>query len=239
MYYLPARNPESLPRDSHVSSRLSRLTQLAPKFDLLDGSDPLTAAARLFVDQIFTEAFSAKLEHFLPQLLTLHCAKTLSGVVGIGLASRGTLFLEQYLDTPIECHLKTGLGIEVSRQEIVEIGNLVARNHGGSLVLFIVLASALHSAGYQYLVFTATRQLRAKFKRLGFATEVLASAHEDRLTDEKKAAWGSYYKQDPKVMLGSLDAAIELIQRKPLFRLLQFSLQTEIDSVIKSLDSRQ
>jgi len=239
MYCLPATNPESLSRDFGVSSRLSRLLQLTPQFDLLDGTDPRAETARLFVGQIFAEAFGAKPDHFLPQLLTLHCAKTLSGVVGIGLASRGPLFLEQYLDNPIECHLKTRLGIEVPRQEIVEIGNLVALNNGGSLALFIVLASALHTAGHQYLVFTATRQLREKFKRLGFATELLAGADEGRLNDEQKAVWGSYYEQDPKVMLGSLDAAVELIQRKPLFRLLQFSLQTEIDSVIKSLDSRQ
>lgn len=239
MYYLPSLSPESPARKSRVSARLSRLLKLAPRFELAGENDPGLESARQFASQIFSQAFDARLEHFLPQFLTMHCADTLSGAVGLDFASQGPLFLEQYLDNPIEYHIESETGIAIARHSIVEIGNLVARNNGASLALFIVLASALHAAGYKTMAFTASRGLRDKFDRLGFKTVELARADESRLSGELGTDWGRYYDQDPLVMGGSLDAALALIQDKSLYRLLRCSLRGQIDSLIDSLVSAQ
>ena len=56
---------------------------------------------------------------------------------------------------------------------------------------------------YQWVVFTATREVRNLLRRLSYPAHVLGPAACERLPD-RGAAWGSYYAHDPSVMAGCL-----------------------------------
>jgi hypothetical protein len=130
---------------------------------------------------------------------------------GAGYASAGTqvLFLEQYLDCPIERAIAAALGRPVARPGIVEVGNLAAVSAGMARVLIPQLARYLHRLGYKWVAFTATRALRNSFQRLGLRPLSLTRADPRRLRDGA-AAWGTYYDNDPVVMAGKVSHGARL-----------------------------
>ena len=210
------------------SARFSRLLRLVPSFQLLNPQSVNRGQAEIFIGEKFQEVYGAELHDFLPQLLTMQCAGKLSGVAGISPARGRALFLEQYLDKPVEQELAALTGKSVRREEIVEIGNLVAANNGASLALFIVLASLLQDAGFTTLVFTLTEQLRNKFHRLGFEPLFIADAEESELAPGTGSRWGSYYQQRPQVMAGNLQKAVSLIDRGQLYTCIRMALDGQI-----------
>ncbi len=219
--------------------RFRRLLKLTPSFQLLCRQDDAREAAEHCVRDKFQSAYGADLDTFLPFMLTMHCAGRLTGVSGINPAASGPLFLEQYLAEPLESRIGKIIGHTPDRGSIVEIGNLVSASNGGSLAIFIVLASALAACGYDHMVFTATRKLRSRFTRLGFEFQHVADANLDCLIDSDAESWGSYYDNDPQVVLGSAVQAVQLIESRALFSCLRKTLSGEIDRIaVQLLKSR-
>jgi hypothetical protein len=65
----------------------------------------------------------------MPWLIGLYDANgELKAASGVHIASQGSLYLEKYLDSPIEVTLSSRLSQSVSRAAIVEIGNFAARD---------------------------------------------------------------------------------------------------------------
>lgn len=254
-YQSSDQSPRQTPRLTRDKVRFARFLRLAPQFQLLGREHPGRTAAESCIRDRFLDAFGAELDSFLPLLLAMNCGSRLSGVAGISQASRTTLFLEQYLDTPIEQAVAEGLArrdsaagsvtgragaagsTSVSRDSIVEIGNLVAASNGASLGIFIVLASALHQAGFTHLVFTATEKLRSKFNRLGFETTLLADADPTRLSSGDGVSWGSYYANKPQVVTGELHQAMTAIADSYLFTCLAAAFSSQIDALAAELSN--
>lgn len=176
---------------------------------------PSTPAQRAdlegFIARRFDRAYGAKLTHFLPHLLGLRGdGGQWLGAVGYCGAGDGPLFLEQYLEAPVEQLLSHALDRPVSRDRVVEIGNLAAVRAGMARVLIPGLAARLRGEGFELAVFTATRELRNAFHRLSLGPIVLAAADPARLRGGA-AAWGSYYTHAPTVMGGRLsDCLLDL-----------------------------
>jgi hypothetical protein len=169
---------------------------------------PSTPAQRAdlegFIARRFERAYGATLAHFLPHLLGLRDASgQWQAAVGYAGAADGPLFLEQYLDAPIERVLERRLGRPVARERVVEVGNLAAARAGIARVLIPSLAARLRSHGFEIAVFTATRELRNAFERLALGPLALAPADPARLRGGA-AAWGSYYAHAPTVMGGRI-----------------------------------
>lgn len=169
---------------------------------------PSSAAQRLalegFIAARFQRAYGARLTHFLPNLLGLRDpAGEWQAAVGYADAGAGPLFLEQYLEAPVERVLAQALEQPVSRRRIVEIGNFAAARAGVARRLIPALAARLRDLGFELAVFTATRELRNAFLRLKLWPLLLAPADPARLR-EGSAAWGSYYAHAPTVMGGRL-----------------------------------
>jgi hypothetical protein len=122
--------------------------------------------------------------------------------LGYRRASEGRLFLETYLDEPIEKVLRQRIGLDVTRARVVEIGGLAANS---SAALVGLWNSAVCELGDDTDIGVAVliRPLRAMFRRLGIAVHELAPAHAERLGEQGKQ-WGSYYESDPVVCAGSL-----------------------------------
>jgi len=124
-----------------------------------------------------------------------------SGRVRAALALRrgeAPFFLEHYLDAPVHTFLPGGV-----RDGIVEVGSLAADVPGGARALVVTLTAFLAACSMQWVVFTARRELRNTFARLGIVLHPLAAAHPDRLPDGG-AGWGSYYEGDPQVVAGEV-----------------------------------
>jgi hypothetical protein len=128
------------------------------------------------------------------------------GVVGYRPAHEGPLFLERYLDAPIERVLSMRSGLRVRRSRIVEVGNMACRNAAVARGLISVLPRYLIDRGALWITFTATRMVRELVCESGARPFDLAPAQPDRVigaVDE----WGRYYENDPRVLAGYLPAA--------------------------------
>jgi hypothetical protein len=158
-----------------------------------------------FIRQCFADAHGASIKHFMPRLLSLRARHgDLIAAFGLRSASNSRLFLETYLDSPIEAVLQAQLGQVVKREEIIEIGNLSALYPGAARWLIVALTAMLHDEGYKWVVFTGTAALRNGFSRLGLRPVELGAATLEHLPPADRASWGSYYDHAPMVMAGDI-----------------------------------
>lgn len=72
---------------------------------------------------------------------------SLHGAVGCRGAATQALFLEHYLDEPIEDLIAARVGTSVERADVVEVGNLAARGAGMSRLLIVALMAAARHRG--------------------------------------------------------------------------------------------
>jgi hypothetical protein len=166
-----------------------------------------------FIATRFRRAYGARVTHFLPHLLGVRDGlDRCQAAAGYAAAEAQPLFLEQYLDHPIERVIGAALGRAVTRSGIVEVGNLAAVSAGMARELIPQLARHLHRLGYRWVAFTATRALRNAFHRLGLSPLPLAPADPARLAD-RGASWGTYYDQEPVVMAGKISHGVRAGER--------------------------
>lgn len=199
-------------------SLVQRFLNPLPEFRLLSPRDDGRTDVKQFIRDRYNAAYGAEVTHFLPWLLTMQCLGHLSGSAGLQPAGSSPLFLEQYLEMPVEQALATKLGEPVARHSMVEVGNLVAARKGASHLLFLMFTAVLHAAGYQWIVFTATHALRNNLEKLGFPLVELKQVDSSTLPGEVRSEWGSYYATEPVVMAGNLQHAADLISSKGLYR---------------------
>jgi hypothetical protein len=153
-----------------------------------------------FIRARFAEAWGADVRHFLPALMSLRDeAGGLLGALGLRPAAQGPLFLEQYLDRPVEQALARATGEPVARTRLVEVGNLAVAAPGGGRWLITALTAYLHGAGAGCAVFTCGPALRNAFLRLGVELIDVGPADPGHLPAGEASRWGRYYEQAPRV----------------------------------------
>jgi hypothetical protein len=157
-----------------------------------------------FIAERFRKVYGAQVSHFCAHLLGWRDPKgALRAAAGYTPAALRPLFLEHYLDQPVEEVLSQAVGQRVPRERIVEVGNLAAVPPGFARSFVPTLARHLLESDYRWVVFTATREVRNLLQRLCFEPYALAPAACARLPD-RGAAWGTYYAHDPSVMAGCI-----------------------------------
>lgn len=167
-------------------------------------SPALRCAAEQFIQHSYADQHHARIQCFMPQLFGLMDEHRIQAVVGIRHAQAQTLFLERYLDRPVEQCLSQVLEEEVNRHSLVEIGQLSTNRPGIMALLLPRLFHQLHQQGTRWLVFTATHKVRNSFRRLGLDAAVLGEASIEALSAQEQASWGHYYQHHPLVMGGRL-----------------------------------
>ena len=140
----------------------------------------------------------------------------IGAALGYRRAGEGTLFLEAYLDRPVEEKVAEAFGRRVARGQIVEIGNFAADCAMTMIELWGAAANDL-AGGSEIAVATLTAPLRRMFARIGVPVTVLAPARPDRLAGGG-AGWGCYYENDPQVCAGVIvdgqAAILAFLQRR-------------------------
>ena len=151
----------------------------------------------------FGHHFDACIEGFMPDLAVYEHAAGGSGVIGIRCAGHEPLFLESYLDDPVETVIHLASGASVLRHEVVEVGQFVVDEREIVADFFRDLVPFLRSRGYTWVCFTGTNRIRALLARIGFAGFQVTAASRNRVSDAQNR-WGSYYEHDPIVIVGKL-----------------------------------
>ena len=162
-------------------------------------------ALEQFVCQRFELQHGARIRHFMPCLFGLeNQIGQVLGAVGVRSGNSGPLFLERYLNEPIQTAIGSRLGnTEPGRGELVEVGNLAADSPGAARLLIVALTDLLVALGFRWVTFTGTPTLLNSFQRLGLTPIALGEADPARMGEEL-ADWGSYYDNRPLVMAGDI-----------------------------------
>jgi hypothetical protein len=161
--------------------------------------------AEQFVHTCFKRYYQADVHYFMPMLLSLSDEQGyLQAVLGFRHANDTPLFLENYLDQPVEQLLASRIHAPVDRSRLLEVGNLAVSASGGGRWLITALTAYLSTKHCEWVLFTIGPLLQNVFSRLGLELIDLAEARKDRLPVEEQAAWGSYYDQKPRVMAGNI-----------------------------------
>ena len=161
-----------------------------------------------FIADRYRQVYDARLNHFLPLLMRVQMHGRTLAALGLRPGCCGPMYLENYLGGPIEQAIAKHARAPVQRASIVEVGNLVSACPGSSQSLFLVMAAAVHKAGYRWMAFTATRQVRKLLKRLNYHPILLERADATCL-GEDASRWGRYYETQPQVLAGGICAAME------------------------------
>lgn len=190
-------------------------------------NDALRAPLETFIQQRFRKVYGADIRHFMPELFGMHSTDgQLCAVAGVRRAQLEPLFLERYLDEPIEPLISAVADHSVDRNTIVEVGNLAASNTGSARLSIIAITYLLAMGGLEWVTFTGNIGLVNSFHRLGLEPATLCAADPDRLGDERQH-WGSYYESKPWVHVGNIRAGFVHLRNSGLFS--RLGLPTSIE----------
>jgi hypothetical protein len=202
------------------------------------GLDSANSAGRRALEACIADKFArqygAKIEQFFPFLLSLNVVGQLGAAAGLRLARQSDLFLEQYLDVPVEQAVSKVFRTPVDRAQIVEIGNLASAAPGSAALLFGLLPAILHEAGIRWVVCTATPQVQAMLEKLKFPSQTICAADPEVLGN-KKTDWGSYYSNCPDVIVGDVQLAVTCAATNRAVGALMHALAAPISRIATTL----
>lgn len=165
-----------------------------------------------FVARRFREVYGASVSHFMPRLFGAYDEqRRVAAVFGLRSADSGPLFLEQYIDVPVDTCVEATFARRATRAEIAEVGNLAGATPGALRALIPALTQRLAAETFRYVAFTGSGRLCNGFARLGLPLRGVAPAPIDRLPPSERARWGRYYEASPQVMIGDVAVGMRLL----------------------------
>ncbi len=221
------------PLESVIASQAANRSA-ATQFTLNSPDSGQRTRLEQFIADKFNAVYGASIVEFFPLLLSRSDDSHLSSVVGLRPGTDRPLFLEQYLDCALEQAVARQSGLEVARDRLMEIGNLASSYRSGNQFMFMLLTAVLDRAGYEWVVFTATAQVRSLLARLDFHPLTLCDANEARLVN-KQQVWGSYYQSQPMVQAGSVAEGMNILRSSRFARTLLAAHQAEIEKLALEL----
>ncbi len=154
-----------------------------------------------FIHDVFAQTYGANVQHFMPELVSLRDEEgQLVAAFGLRNAGQSPLFLEQYLDVPIESLISARFGKTIHRHAITEIGNLAVSNPRNAGVLIAHVIQHSLDLGLEWGVATAHHTLQNGLIKGGRDLYALQAADPARLDPTERASWGSYYNHLPQVV---------------------------------------
>jgi len=200
-----------------------------------DENTPQRQLAEQFIHRRFEQHYGASVSEFMPSLLSAANTAGVSAALGFQLAKqKQPLFLEQYLDFDIETALSILTGSVISRDGIVEIGNLASARQRATQTLFLLLAEILYQSGFEWVVFTANRSVKNWLEKLAVKTIAIKEADPAKLIN-KAVNWGSYYDDKPVVLAANIHQGFANLNKNPVMQSLRKSYQQQINHAVEVL----
>jgi len=207
------------------------LNQCSLDMEVFSIGDVNRQKVELFIKKGFFKAYDADISVNAPWVLAIQNGK-FKAALGIRSAVE-PLFIEQYLDTPIE-NVISNISCNVSRGEIAEIGNLYSNAKRFTLPLFLVAAVSLFCNDYRYMVFSGTGHVLKLIKNIGVESTFIVNADENKLTPSNDD-WGTYYESQPKVVSISLASVMNFIESNEQYSAMFTALTPKIIQTTASL----
>lgn len=158
-----------------------------------------------FIKDKFKNQYNADISITYPYIASIKDYTGILCAAGFRFAKNEKLFLEQYLDCPIE----NKIGVE--RSKIVEIGNLAVDDFTKLFQFLSEISVFLIDNEVDIVCITATEKLSRILQRRDIKGHILTDAKQDSLqtSDEN---WGAYYATKPKVYTFSLKENIKKLE---------------------------
>jgi hypothetical protein len=206
--------PENTPRPAPGTrpSSAAHSSYFRPCLAVYDEHATQRARVERFIQAVYRRRYGARIAAWAPVLVALESGPDILAAAGYRPAGEA-LFLERYLDAPVEQCLRAHARPAPRRERVVEVGHLAAMRMGAGRRLMPLLGRHLAAAGFEWVVSTATRELRHLLRRMGLSPVVLGQADPKRLGADA-AHWGTYYAHGPLVVAGSIAAAISRLERR-------------------------
>jgi hypothetical protein len=176
-----------------------------------DAGHPQWDTLRAFIADRFERAHGARITVDYPRIAGLVTGGDgeILAAAGVRFAETGPLFLEQYLDAPIEAEVARVFDGAVSREMIVEIGSLASVHATWSMQLFDGLPAWLAGvAGRRFAVATLRPELARMLDRSGFGLRPIGEADPARIGGGE--TWGDYYAAKPRIYAGRVSGGSAL-----------------------------
>lgn len=173
---------------------------------VMDAEHGCRGRAEALIRDVYRERYSAEIPGWMPFLAARPGREGMQAAAGFRPGNE-PLYLENYLDQPVEAAIASHIGRTPRRDTIVEVGHLASRRGGAGALLLLDLADHLHRDGFDWLVNTATTETRRLILGLRAAPLALAAADPTRLPDGGRA-WGRYYDDQPVVLAIHLPTAL-------------------------------
>ena len=187
--------------DLRAFASLKRYTMQEITAFEVTASHPHRAEVETFIHNVFYHAYGANVTQFMPTLIALRDAEfKLMAAFGMRDAANSPLFLEQYLDEPIEAVISAQLGVPIQRGSITEIGNLAVVNPRNSGVLISHVIQHSLEMGVEWCVATAHHSLQNGLIKGGRDVYPVHPVDPQRLSPAELATWGHYYDNQPQVI---------------------------------------
>jgi Thermostable hemolysin len=209
---MPPASP-CLAMASHDTSPPAAHLRTPVQFFLCTPADPDRLEVECFIQEVYLRRFGARVPHFMPVLAGLRDAAGIVAAAGYRDAGTAPLYLERYLQAPVETLLAGFQGTVPARTSVVEVGHLAATRAGEGRRLISLLGPHLAQQGFQWVVSTLTEELRRLFVRIGVTPLSLGTADPAALGEEA-AHWGSYYEHRPLVLAGHLPQALRNLSNR-------------------------
>ena len=212
---MPPDDPARTTRLPRRPGTIVRAAGLQPPRRLLDVTavgrqDADRAALEAYVRTAFNRSHDADVSTFMPTLLAFRDgAGSLRGVLGIRSAADAPLYLENYLDRPVEQAIVAAGYHPVERDEVIEVGNLAAGSCLAAVRMVAQMPVQLMNRGYSWIVFTATSTVYEILLGLGAPLVELGRADPLRVARQGDR-WGLYYDNDPRVYAGYLPDSLAI-----------------------------
>lgn len=187
--------------DLRIFAKPKRYTLQEIKAHEINAAHAERAEVEAFIAEVFYRAYRARIKNFMPRLIALRDEDhQLMAAFGMREASDSVLFLEQYLDEPIEATISKSFGQTILRSEITEIGNLAVANPRNSGILISHVIEHSLAANVQWCVATAHHTLQNGLIKGGVDVRPLHTVNPERLPADERVHWGSYYEQSPQII---------------------------------------
>lgn len=164
-----------------------------------------------FIQAVYADSYGASIAVHYPTLMSIQDKDgTILAALGLRDAADGRLFLEHYLDMPVEQHVGALGKTPPTRAQIVEVGNLASRSKGAAQYLYLAFHAYAFELGYRYVTVTATAALALSFRRMQLECTPLAPALPARVPGYG-IGWGSYYESRPHVYAGDISQGLQTL----------------------------